>query len=83
MSTGENINANGSQLTETMVRLGFMKFPQTVRALVSPAIWPQIARLWSAQDYPFRAEEGQLVPRGEMWFLGSTGEILGRIVNIG
>lgn len=90
MSTGENINANGSVLTADMIRGGFHKFPQSDTVLVGPEIWPQIAPLQIAADYPFTANEDDTVPPGELWYIGGPDpagpeatELLGRIINIG
>jgi hypothetical protein len=83
MSTGENINANGAALNQSMIRVGFRQFPQTDNVQLNPAQWAQIAPIQIAQGYPFKAFESAMVPAGEIWFIGSTGELLGRIVNIG
>lgn len=82
MSTGENINANGAPLTADMVRGGFHKFPQSILALVAPDVWPQILPLEIAAAYPFSAEESDVVPSGEVWFVDKTFAQLGRIVNV-
>lgn len=83
MSTGENINANGSALTEFLIRTGFRLFPQSEKVLVGPALWPQIPLIQSTRDYPFKANYDFGVPPGQAWFIGTTGDLLGRIVNIG
>jgi hypothetical protein len=83
MSTGENINANGSVLTAEMVRGAFHRFPQSEIAWVSREQWPQIAPILFMQGVPFRAGQNEAVPAGEVWLVGTTGELLGRIVNIG
>lgn len=82
MSTGENINAGGMVLSQSILRVGFQKFPQTDRAWVNPAQWPQIPPLQVAVDYPFKASPNAAVPMGQVWFVGTSGELLGRIVNI-
>lgn len=90
MSTGEVINANGEPLTADMIRGGFNKFPQSDVVLVSPDVWPQIAPLEIAAAYPFKAEQDDTVPPGELWYIGGPDpagpeatELLGRIINIG
>jgi hypothetical protein len=83
MSTGENINANGAGLTQGMVRMGFQKFPQSETVWVNPKQWPLIAPIEIAEGYPFKAVESEAVPSGQVWYVGSNGEILGRIVNLG
>jgi hypothetical protein len=83
MSTGENINANGSLLTTAIVRTGFRLFPQTTVAAVNPAQWPQIAPIQIVEGYPFKAFESEAVPSGQVWFIGTAGELLGRIINVG
>lgn len=83
MSTGENINANGAVLTVNMIRGGFQKFPQTVMVYVSPDVWPQIAPIEIAAGYPFAAMEQANVPAGELWYVGTNQQLLGRIINIG
>ena len=82
MSTGENINANGAMLTEDMVRAGFFRFPQSVFAAVASDVYPQVAAIQIGYGYPFRVEESTLVPAGEVWFEGTDGRLLGRIVNV-
>ena len=82
MSGGENINANGMPLTADMVRGGFHRFPQTTFAEVSPDLWPQIAPLEIAEGYPFAAEENEIVPPGEVWFVDGNRNLLGRIINV-
>ena len=82
MSTGENINANGALLSEDMVRAGFFRFPQSQVAWVAANVWPQVAAIQIAPDYPFRAEEHTELPPGEVWFIGADGAQLGRIVNV-
>lgn len=81
MSTGENINANGAILTQGIVRQGFFQFPQTKLVWVSPADWPKIAPLQIAADYPFKAEMNDVVPKGELWYVGATDDLLGRVIN--
>lgn len=90
MSTGEVINANGAMLTADMVRAGFHKFPQSDVVLVGPDLWPQIAPLEIAAGYPFKADQDDTVPPGELWYIGGPDpadaeatELLGRIINIG
>lgn len=90
MSTGENINANGSVLTADMIRGGFNKFPQSDVVLVGPELWPQIAPLQIAAGYPFKADQDDTVPPGELWYIGDENpegpestKLLGRIINIG
>lgn len=90
MSTGEVINANGAVLTADMIRQGFHKFPQSDVVLVSPNVWPQIAPIQIAAAYPFTAEEDDVVPPNELWYIGGPDpagpeatELLGRIINIG
>jgi hypothetical protein len=83
MSTGENINANGAGLNQSMIRVGFTQFPQTQSVQLNPAQWNQIAPILIAEGYPFKAFESADVPAGQMWFRGATGELLGRIINIG
>jgi hypothetical protein len=83
MSTGENINANGMVLSSAIVRQGFLAFPQTIVAAVNPAQWPQIAPLQIVEGYPFKALKSDAVPSGQVWFIGTAGELLGRIVNVG
>lgn len=81
MSTGENINANGMILSQDLIRQGFRLFPQVEQAWVNPAQWPQIAPLQISAGYPFTALESDVVPSGQVWFVGK-GELLGRIVNV-
>jgi hypothetical protein len=83
MSTGENINANGSILTTAIVRQGFRLFPQCIEAAVNPAQWNQIAPIQIMEGYPFKAFESAIVPSGQVWFMGAAGELLGRIINVG
>jgi hypothetical protein len=82
MSTGENINANGAPLTQDMVRKGFVRFPQTDIAWVNYRLWPQIAPLQIAHDYPFKAMLSTVVPNKEVWFVDKNGTLLGRLVNV-
>lgn len=82
MSTGENINANGSVLTADIVRAGFFKFPQSVEAWLNPAQWPEVAPIQIAAGYPFAARQMATVPAGQVWFVGVNKELLGRIVNV-
>ena len=81
MSTGENINANGMRLSQAIIREGFRQFPQVEQAWVNPAQWAQIAPLQIAAGYPFTALESDVVPSGQVWFVGK-GEVLGRIINV-
>lgn len=82
MSTGENINANGQVLSQAIIRMGFQKFPQTTVAAVNPAQWAQIAPIQIVAGYPFNAYKSDAVPVGQVWFIGTAGELLGRIVNV-
>jgi hypothetical protein len=82
-TASENINANGSVLSPDLVRWGFFRFPQSEVAWLNPAEWEQIAPMLFGHDYPFTAQRSEAVPAGEVWFIGSTGELLGRIVNVG
>ena len=83
ISTGENINANGGVLTAAMVREGFFRFPQTVLVKISPSYFAAIAPIQIAAGYPFNAMSAAEIPPGQLWFLGQSNELLGRIVNIG
>jgi hypothetical protein len=83
MSTGENINANGSVLSPDMIRGAFHRFPQSEMAWVNPAQWPEVAPILFMEGVPFRAGQNPVVPFGEVWFVGTTGDVLGRIVNLG
>jgi hypothetical protein len=82
MSTG-NINANGAVLSQDMIRAGFFRFPQSEIAEVGAPLWPQIAPLQIAANYPFKAAQKPGVPFGEVWFVDKNGQLLGRIVNVG
>jgi hypothetical protein len=83
MSEGENINANGAILSQEMVRMGFHRFPQSEIAMVAPDVWPQVAGILIAAGYPFAAHEDVNVPSGEVWFVNTKYQQLGRIVNVG
>lgn len=82
MSSAENINVNGSMITASILRIGFRQFPQSIEAWVPPALWPQIAPIQIAEGYPFRVFEMGSIPTDEIWFVGTRGEVLGRVVNI-
>lgn len=81
MSTGENINANKATLSQGMIHAGLKKFPQTITAQVSVTAWPAIKDIQFSLN-PYHAGINPAVPPTEVWFVGTGGVLLGRIVNL-
>ena len=82
MSTGENINANGSILTQAMIRAGFNRFPQSFVARVNARLFPQLTPVTVLQPKIFQVVSDATVPQHEVWFVGASGALVGRIVNL-
>jgi len=81
MSTGENINTNGAALTQSMIHAGLTRFPQSITAQVNARQWPVIKDI-RFPIHPFSVEMNAQVPATEVWFVGTGGVLLGRIVNL-
>lgn len=64
-----------------MIHAGLKKFPQTITAQVSAIWWPAIKDMHFPLN-PYNAEIDSRVPATEVWFVGTGGVLLGRIVNL-
>jgi len=79
---GENINANGTLLTEEMVRKGFFRFPHSVEAHIASPLYAKVAGIQISFAYPFTVVENNHVPYSEVWYLDEYKKLVGRIVNV-
>jgi hypothetical protein len=79
---GENINANGTLLTEEMVRKGFFRFPHSVEAHIASPLYAKVAGMQLPFAYPFTVVENNHVPYSEVWYLDEYKKLVGRIVNV-
>jgi len=76
-----NVNANHATLTESMIHAGLSRFPQSMIAQVNARQWPVIQGILFPLN-PFKVEMNSAVPVTEVWFVGTGGVLLGRIVNL-